>query len=89
MPNNKIYLKNLDKGVTKGLLTEHFSKYGEITEVNLPHDKKSRSPKGYAFISFAIEASVENALTEDGKPFLDREITVQIATEKRQKKTGL
>jgi len=86
MPNNKIYLGNLSKGVTDTLLKERFAEYGEITEVHLPLDGKSKEPKGYAFITFAQEISVESALQQDGKPFLDQEISVQIATEKRRKK---
>jgi RNA recognition motif-containing protein len=85
MPNNKIYLSNLNKTVTDTLLKEHFAEYGEITEVLLPLDRKSQETKGYAFITFAQETSAENALEQDGKPFLNKEITVQIATEKRRK----
>lgn len=86
MPNNKIYLSNLNKTVTDTLLKEHFAEYGEITEVLLPLDRKSQEIKGYAFITFALETSAENALQQNGKPFLNKEITVQIATEKRRKK---
>lgn len=86
MPNNKIYLGNLSNGVTDALLKKHFAEYGEITEVHLPLDGKSKAPKGYAFITFAQESSVESALQQDGKSFLDQEISVQIATEKRRKK---
>ena len=86
MSNNKIYLNNLDKSVTDALLKEHFAKYGEITELSLPLDKKSQQTKGYAFITFAQESSATNALEQDGKPFLDKLISVQIATEKRTKK---
>ena len=86
MPNNKIYLKNLAKEVSEELLKAHFSKCGEITEINLPIEKKSQLTKGYAFITFAKEDSAENALQQEGKQFLEKAITVQIAIEKRQKK---
>ncbi len=86
MPNNKIYLSNLDKEVTETLLNAHFSECGEITEINLPLDKKSKAHKGYAFITFSQQAAAEKALKQDGKLLLEQPITVQIATEKRQKK---
>ena len=86
MPNNKIYLSNLNKTVTDTLLKEHFAEYGEITEVLLPLDRKSQETKGYAFITFAQETSAQKALQQSGKSFLNKEITVQIATEKRRKK---
>ncbi len=86
MPNNKIYLNNLNKVVTDAQLKEHFAEYGEITEVQLLADRKSNQPKGYAFITFAQESAAEKALEQDGSSFLGKAITVQIATEKRQKK---
>ncbi len=86
MSNNKIYLNNLDTSVTDSQLKDHFAEYGEITEINLPLDKKNKQTKGYAFITFAQQSSAENALKQDGKTFLDRTITVQMATEKRTKK---
>ncbi len=86
MSNNKIYLNNLDKIVTSDLLKERFSEYGEITEVSLPMDKNSKELKGYAFISFAEEASAKKALAQDGQLFLEKEIIVQIATERKSKK---
>lgn len=86
MPKNKIYLANLNKTVTDTLLKDHFSKYGDITEIHLPIDNKSQAPKGYGFITFAQETSAEKALELDGTAFLENEITVQFATEKRAKK---
>jgi len=86
MPNNKIYLGNLNKVVTESLLRDHFTEYGEISEISLPLDNKNQEPKGYAFITFSCENEAQKALEQDGKEFIDREITVQIATEKRRKK---
>jgi len=86
MPNNKIYLKNLDKKVTEASLNAHFSSYGVITEISLPIDKKSKAPKGYAFITFAESSATKGALDQDGKLFLEKTMTVQPATEKRSKK---
>ena len=86
MSNTKIYLNNLDKSVTETLLKAHFSDCGEITAISLPLDKKSGQTKGYAFISFAQQDSAKNALQQDGKTFLDKQLTVQIAIEKQAKK---
>ncbi|MBL1261670.1 MAG: hypothetical protein COB33_014220 [Thiotrichaceae bacterium] len=86
MPHNKIYLKDLNKAVTEESLNTHFSLCGTISEINLPIDKKSQSPKGYAFITFTEPCAVQSALEQDGKLFLETMITVQLATEKRPKK---
>ncbi len=89
MPNNKIYLSNLDNEATESQLQVYFSKYGEIKNIHLPLDKKTKSPKGYAFITFVEEASVKGALAQNGQPFLEQILTVEIATEKRQQKQKL
>ncbi len=86
MPNNKIYLKNLAKEVTEESLNAHFSTYGKISGISLPIDKKSQSPKGYAFITFAEPSAAQSALEQNGKLFLEKTVTVQLATEKRPKK---
>lgn len=86
MTNNKIYLSNLNKTATDTLIKEHFAQYGEITDIHLPVDRKTRQPKAYAFVTFAQENSATNALEQDGKSFLDNEIVVQIATEKKPRK---
>lgn len=82
MSNNTIYLNNLDTSVNKKKLKEHFSQYGEIKKVHLPLDKANKEAKGYAFITFKEESSVEQSLVEHGKLFLEKEITVEIAKEK-------
>ena len=84
--NNKIYLNNLSVSVTAKLLKDHFAKCGEIAEINLPLDPKTQQPKGYAFISFTEVDAVESALQYDGKPFMDKDIVVQVAIEKPAKK---
>jgi len=83
MSNTKIYLGNLSKQTTDTQLKEHFSRFGEITQIQLPIDDKSKELKGYAFITFNEENAANNALIQDGTLFLDNEISVQIATEKR------
>jgi len=90
MANNKIYLGNLGKSVNpaqaEAQLKEDFSQYGEITEVLLPVDDASGQIKGYGFISFADEASAQNALAQDGQTVFGEAIAVQFATEKKRGK---
>ncbi|MDH5546223.1 MAG: RNA-binding protein [Gammaproteobacteria bacterium] len=86
MPDNKIYLSNLNKLATEADLKRHFSTYGAVTEVHLPREKKTKEAKGYAFVTFAYEDSARRALEQDGKPYMDQTITVQIAIEKNPRK---
>ena len=86
MANTKIYLGNLSKTVNQDKLSEHFTQYGEINEVLLPLDRKSKEIKGYAFVTFELEASAQAALELDGQDVFGQTITVQIATEKSRGK---
>ncbi len=86
MSKTKIYLGNLSQSVTQDTLKQHFSEYGEIKEVLLPQDRKTKQIKGYAFIIFDQESSAEKALTQDGQVVFGQEIIVQIATEKSRAK---
>ncbi len=82
MASHKIYLGNINKSVNQSKLKEHFSSCGEVSEVLLPMDKKTKEVKGYAFVSFTDEASVQEALKQDGTEVFGQEITVQVAVEK-------
>lgn len=65
MSNNKIYLSNLNKTATETQIKDQFSGFGEISEINLLVDRKTKEPKGYAFITFAEESSAHAALVQD------------------------
>ncbi|MCF6217398.1 MAG: RNA-binding protein [Gammaproteobacteria bacterium] len=86
MSKTKIYLGNLSQSVTQETLKQHFSEFGEIKEVLLPQDRKTKQIKGYAFIIFSQESSAEQALAQDGQSVFGQEIIVQIATEKSRVK---
>ncbi len=79
---SKIYVSNLDKTINDTQLKEHFAKFGEIVDIQRPLERNNRQPKEYAFLTFSEPSAATNALALDGKPLLERVITVQIATEK-------
>ncbi len=86
MTHTKIYISNLSQSVTQEILKERFLEYGEIKEVLLPQERKTGQIKGYAFVTFDQESSVEKALTLNGESVFGQEIIVQIATEKSRMK---
>lgn len=86
MANTKIYLGNLSKTINEDTLSERFAQFGEISEVLLPLDRKSKEVKGYAFITFKLEASAQAALALDGENVFGQTISVQIAIEKARGK---
>ena len=61
---NKIYVGNLAWTMRDNELREVFSKFGEITEATVSMDKYSGKSKGFGFVTFAEEASAQQAIAE-------------------------
>ena len=64
-----------------------FSEYGEIEQVNLITDRHTGQSRGFAFITFAKQASAENALQLNGTEVKGRKISVSMAKERDNKRT--
>ncbi len=52
----------LPPNATSDSLKEHFSQYGEVTDVYTPADKSTGKPKGIAFITFDVSLSTSQTL---------------------------
>lgn len=75
--NKSIFIGQLNFKVTKPLLLERFSKYGEIETCNLIH--KQEQGKCFAFIKYKVAASAATALErENHSVFMDKILHVQI-----------
>ncbi len=81
----KLYVGNLEYSVTSADLRYHFSQYGEIIKCNLVKDEVDKS-KGFGFVTFAAVSSATAALSENGKQFWGRQLTVQQAKVQPKKK---
>jgi RNA recognition motif-containing protein len=57
-----IYVGNLPYGVTAEDLREAFSKYGEVTTVNLITDKFSGQSKGFGFVEMPNNSEADAAI---------------------------
>ncbi len=65
---------------TQEELQEVFSKFGEITNVNLITDRMSGRPKGFAFVEYASEEEAQAAIDGmAGQKIGDREVIVNLA----------
>ena len=49
-----IYIGNLSYDVTQEDLNEVFAEYGTIKRVQLPTDRETGRPRGFAFDSFTV-----------------------------------
>eukprot|EP00523_Entomoneis_sp_CCMP467_P003710 CAMPEP_0168751716 /NCGR_PEP_ID=MMETSP0724-20121128/17982_1 /TAXON_ID=265536 /ORGANISM="Amphiprora sp., Strain CCMP467" /LENGTH=202 /DNA_ID=CAMNT_0008799879 /DNA_START=22 /DNA_END=630 /DNA_ORIENTATION=+ len=71
-----IYVGQVDYSATPEELVSHFNACGTIERVTIVCDKYSGRPKGFAYLEFQDESSVENAVKLDGSEFKGRQLKV-------------
>lgn len=80
---NKIFVGNLDFGVTDQQLRELFSEVGEVVDVHIPTDRDSGRPRGFAFVRFANEEQAANAVeTMNGRDVSGRALRLDTAEDR-------
>lgn len=76
----KLFVGNLDWGLTEEELRELFSEFGEIEEVIIITDRASGRSKGFGFVTFVDDKSADDAIAKlDGQDLKDRKIVVNEA----------
>jgi len=81
----EIFVKNLSWETNETSLKEHFSKYGNITRVNILKRDDGKS-KGIGFVCFERPAEAASVMDDAGKIEVDgREIQLNWANEKKRK----
>mmetsp|Transcript_58931 Transcript_58931/g.140670 ORF Transcript_58931/g.140670 Transcript_58931/m.140670 type:complete len:207 (-) Transcript_58931:66-686(-) len=75
-----VYVGNVDYGTTPEELQEHFKACGHTNRITILIDKFTGHPKGFAYIEFADEQTVQNSLLLNGSLFRGRQLKV---TQKR------
>mmetsp|Transcript_145732 Transcript_145732/g.379018 ORF Transcript_145732/g.379018 Transcript_145732/m.379018 type:complete len:190 (+) Transcript_145732:63-632(+) len=71
-----VYVGSVDYGSTPEELQEHFKSCGQINRITILVDKYTGSPKGFAYIEFSDEQSVQNSLLLNGSLFRGRQLKV-------------
>jgi RNA recognition motif-containing protein len=83
-----IYIGNLAYEVTQEDLTSVFAEYGKVTRVNIPTDRETGRPRGFAFVEMETEAEETAAIDElDGAEWMGRDLRVNKA-KPREKRSG-
>jgi RNA recognition motif-containing protein len=78
-----IYVGNLPYSVTDGDLRETFSRFGEVSQVNLITDKFTGESKGFAFVDMTNNSQADAAIKGlNGTDMKGRNITVNQAKPK-------
>ena len=75
-----IFVAQLDFGVSKEQLVELFAQYGEVSKANLPTDKDTGKPRGFAFVEMSNDDEASQAIEAlDGFEINRRRIAVKVA----------
>lgn len=81
-----IYVGNLSYQVTQEDIKGVFAEYGEVKRVQLPTDRETGRPRGFAFVEMAQE-SEETAAIEalDGAEWMGRDLKVNKAKPREER----
>lgn len=60
----KVFLGGLPANVTESDLRAYFSRYGQVMEVVIMYDQEKKKSRGFGFLSFDTEASVDRACAD-------------------------
>lgn len=60
----KVFLGGLPSNVTETDLRSFFGRYGKVTEVVIMYDQEKKKSRGFGFLSFEEESSVEHVTNE-------------------------
>ncbi len=84
-----IYVGNLSYEVTEDDLNSVFAEYGTVKRVNLPNDRETGRPRGFAFVEMQTEDQ-ENAAIEalDGAEWMGRDLKVNKAKPREDNRSG-
>jgi RNA recognition motif-containing protein len=84
-----LYVGNLLFNVGENDLRNAFEQFGQVTEVHLIMDKFSGQSKGFGFVEMPSKDEAEKAIGEmNGKEFMGRAITVNLAKPKTNHRGG-
>lgn len=75
-----IYVGNLSYDVTEEDLKRAFGEYGTVNRVQLPNDRETGRPRGFAFVEMAKEDEETSAIEAlDGADWMGRSLKVNKA----------
>lgn len=88
MEKNKLFVGSLPWSINSDSLKEMFAQYGDITEAVVITDRDTGRSKGFGFVTFVSEESVQKALEMHGKEIEGRTIVVNAAKPRVERNGG-
>ena len=85
---SKIFVGNLPWSINNISLGELFQRYGTIVDSVVVIDKNTGRSRGFGFVTFESNESVNDALTMNQQLVENRPITVSVAVENPKKNNG-
>ncbi|WP_066383020.1 MULTISPECIES: RNA-binding protein [unclassified Anabaena] len=81
-----IYIGNLSYQVTEEDLKLAFAEYGKVNSVQLPTDRETGRPRGFAFVVMETEAQETAAIEAlDGAEWMGRDLKVNKAKPREER----
>lgn len=87
MENTKLFVGNLPFKTSEDQLNQLFGEHGTVMEAFVPLDRATGRPRGFAFVTMGSAEEAEKAIEGlNGKNFEGRDITVNIAKPKTERR---
>jgi RNA recognition motif-containing protein len=84
-----IFVGSLDYSATQEDLEQVFAEYGTVKRVQIPTDRETGRPRGFAFVEMGTEAEEEQAIAElNGAEWMGRTLSVNKAKPREDKRSG-
>ncbi|MBN4002432.1 RNA-binding protein [Nostoc sp. LPT] len=81
-----IYVGNLSYQVTEEDLKQAFAEYGTVNRVQLPTDRETGRPRGFAFVEMESDTQEQSAIDAlDGAEWMGRDLKVNKAKPREER----
>ncbi|XVF36461.1 hypothetical protein REPUB_Repub19eG0060700 [Reevesia pubescens] len=84
----KIFVGGLSASLTEEEFKNYFERFGRITDVVVMHDSSTNRPRGFGFVTFESEESVENVMQKSFHELNNRLVEVKRAVPKEGNNGG-
>lgn len=84
--DKKIFVGGISYEVTNDDLSEHFAKFGEVTQAQVKYDRITGRSRGFAFVEFSSGDSCKAALAAREQTIKNKQVEVKPAKSRENKK---